>query len=195
MNKYPNSGIAHLQLGRIYASLKFDAEATAAYEEAAKLFKQRIKTQPDDGRAWFSLGELFDAQGQNADAIIAYKQAARSLPIPLHFKGLGDAYMNQQDYPNAIAAHQQFIKSLGEEMPDWTGLVLERLGDAYLAAAQFSDAIDAYKHGLEIFPKDSKTWYKLGTAHRRAGHDAQATDAFERARELAPRLFKEHGRN
>jgi tetratricopeptide (TPR) repeat protein len=188
LTKFPNSADAYVQLGRVYASLKFNDEATAAYEEAAGMLKQRIKAQPDDDVAWSSLGELYEAQGKGAEAVVAYRQAARIVPFPGQWSDLGGAYMNQRDYSNAIEAYLQAIEVAEKKFPGGplNGMYWNRLGDAYLGAAQLSDAIEAYKQATKLAPKNSGAWCNLGVAYNAVGRFDEAIAAHQQAIKLKP---------
>lgn len=191
LTRFPKSADAYVQLGRVYTALKFEDEATAAYEEAGAILKQRIKQQPDDSSAWCSLAELYAAQGKHGDAIMSYKQAVKINPAPGMWDSLGSAYMNAHDYGNAIMAYKQAIRAM-EALPDMDvpTYFWKDLADAYFSAGKADDAIIAYKEALKLSPKNASVWFSLGVAYRESGRPDEASDAFRRAKSLKPELFK-----
>ena len=59
------------------------------------------------------------------------------------------------------------------------------LGSTYLVT-QPEKAVDAYKHGVDLDPKNGESWYGLGLGYMFAQQPQEALNAFKRAVELDP---------
>jgi tetratricopeptide (TPR) repeat protein len=65
-------------------------------------------------------------------------------------------------------------------------VVLDRLGQTYMALERPADAVPILRRAAELAPRDSKTLMHLGRALTSAGHDRDAREVFARFRELGP---------
>jgi len=63
---------------------------------------------------------------------------------------------------------------------------LELLGNAYDNLNRTREAIDAYRRGIKIEPRDARIRFNLGVAYVRQGKLRDGRDAFQRAIELDP---------
>ena len=100
-----------------------------------------------------SLDDL-DASKANLDkAMILYQQILdeypRSSSAELAWYFLGNARAEQENYAGAIEAYEHYISSFTNN-PTLQGLVLQRLGSAYILNGQRQKGLDAYGQVLNI---------------------------------------------
>lgn len=97
----------------------------------------------------------------------------------------GIAYLNLNDYPNAIAHLSEF-----ETDDELLGPLAEGgIGDAFVQLNQLEDALDHYKNALEMTTNDYTTplyLYKAGTVSFKLGNFKDALEYFQQIKDEYP---------
>jgi tetratricopeptide (TPR) repeat protein len=113
------------------------------YAEAVVDFLSIVKADPANQIAWYDLGVIAHTDGQNAQAISDYRSALAGDPD--YIPGLYNlAVLETADQPKDAAALYQQVIQLQPNSADAhlnLGFILESLGQAANAKAQFADAI------------------------------------------------------
>lgn len=65
-----------------------------------------------------------------------------------------------------------------------------RLGNVRGEQGRDSEAVDCFKHAVELDPAHAKSWNNLGTANQRLGHGDEALTAYRTAIDRDPELFE-----
>jgi tetratricopeptide (TPR) repeat protein len=129
------------------------------YDELVKLADSLAR----DGHPVESLRTYSTAIALEPDTAIAYVRRA-------------DLYGSQGNLPSAIADLEK-AGSLSEDVL----LVSTRLGDLCYQSERFDDATRHYQHVLALDSSSPGVLYKLGLVHFRAGREAEAIEALNRA--------------
>jgi Tfp pilus assembly protein PilF len=164
-------------LGQAYQLRKAFGQAEAHYLRALRLDRNNPQYRNN-------LGALYLDMQRWDDAIGYFRQAADDLlftspEVPL--TGLGLAYFQKNQYPEAIAAYRE---ALGHR-PRFAVARL-RLGEVYFAQGHTSQAIAEYLQALAVAPEFVLAHYKLGLAYLQAHETASAKASFAAAYRLAP---------
>ncbi|MBZ0258701.1 tetratricopeptide repeat protein, partial [bacterium] len=104
-------------------------------------------------------------------AITGYCQQAESLA---RFRALGLAYMEEDDFPNAVDNFEQAVKLAPDSAKDAVNL-----GKSYYHAERFDDGIKSLKQALELEPDNAVARYNLGLIYKTQGNFKDALPCFE----------------
>ncbi len=118
-----------------------------------------------------------DAKPPNYEAAEkAYRLAAQIDPREVRaYEGLGNIFIDQIKYAEAIDAYQRAIR-FGSKNPQ----VLENVGDSYLALGRYSESMEASNRSIALDPKGpgpyfTRAWVNLYLGNgEAAGEDARA---------------------
>jgi tetratricopeptide (TPR) repeat protein len=153
-----------------YAKLGNSVEAEAAYKKA-------ISLRPNYWAGYSWLGTFYYNQTRYADAITQFMKVIELLPLNYRgYSNLGAMYVQQGKYAEALSPLNQSI----EIRPNLEAF--NNLGNAYFQLRRFSDAAEAFRHGLNLDNNDWLLWGNLGDSlFWGGGHRAEATIAYEKA--------------
>ncbi len=142
MEFYPNSHVAHNNLG----SLRF---REGKEEEAFQYYQDSLAIRPN-GMAYYNLGQLYTERGQTGEALKAYHNALQFRPTDVKtLVNLGAMEIEVGDYASAIDH-----LSLARELDDSFVSIHYNLGVAYGKQGKGEEALSAFKRLLEITPGD-----------------------------------------
>ena len=96
---------------------------------------------------------------------------------------LGGAYLNQEDYANAIPHLERSL----EILPDNLG-VYDMMGRAYLSSGRVKDAEVVYQRGVEIFPIYPQFNFNLGRISQMRENFEKAKEYYHLTLEYAPQF-------
>src|SRR5690242_9255066 len=133
------------------------------------------------------------------DSIIARANAARSAPRPRYdeaeqqyqlaaqiapddaraFAGLGNVYVDQGKFANAVDAYQKAIKL----KPDYSGAYLP-LAFSLARLDRYPEAIEVYNESLRRDPSSPEVYNNLSFAYNHSGRYQDAVDASQHAIKL-----------
>ena len=137
------------------------AQAVNDYPTAANAYKQAVRLQPNMAELWANLGLMEQETGATSEAVSSFQHANRlnpSLYVPNLFLGID--YVSEGKAKEAIPFLSKAEKTnTGDAQPRLA------LGRAYTSLGKYSLAAQAYKHAIDLNPKQSSTWFSLGIAY------------------------------
>lgn len=95
------------------------------------------------------------------------------------------ALEKKKDWGELLRLSEAWLRASPESALAW-----EILGESYDGTGQHSQAIDAYRHTLQINPQDVDAWCYLGGAYDDAGEHSHALDAYRQALKIKPQDAK-----
>jgi tetratricopeptide (TPR) repeat protein len=169
---------AYHVLGQIFVRQKKLGEALAAYED-------RIKTRPDDVSAHTMVGMILYTQGKAAEAKARFERVL-SIEPRAAVAANNLAFLDAEAGTNLDIAldRAQIAKTALPDDPD----VNDTLGWVYVKRNLPSLAIPALQQAVQKTPTNPIYHYHLGMAHLKAGNQAEARNALNRALTLAPKF-------
>ncbi|MBT1072127.1 tetratricopeptide repeat protein [Pelotalea chapellei] len=158
------------KLGNAYRLAGKDAEAIAAYREAA----HRNSTSSD---VYLNLGILYEKEDKLDEAVVAYKQAINAKPsnadARLRLANIRDA---RGFYQEAVEQYVEFLK-LKPDSPD----IQLKLARIFARNKELNLAIDAYKAVLKQLPDNLEANRELAPLYRAKGMNDKAIEHYKRA--------------
>ena len=137
-------GLAHLQLGR--------------FPQAQNAFRETLKLRSDFPDAYNNLGVALAQDGKWEEAIAAFEQALRFSAYnspEIVYQNLGWAYYNLGRYPEAEMTLITALR-LDPKLP----VTHYTLGLTWEKTGRVQEAREAYRHVLQLVPRDSETGRK-----------------------------------
>ncbi len=183
----PDLFAAHYNLAIFYANTCTVPDAlTRAIREA----ETAVRLQPDRGDALRLLGSLYQQAERNTEALNALQTAlAHDNQDPVTYQALAAVYNALGDEPAAAQASRQAVSLYQAALSAAPGDAYTTqlaLGDAYVGAGQYDQAIVAYQAAAALQPTAAAPQRGLGNAYYWQGHLDQATAAYQHAATLAP---------
>lgn len=171
---WPESGVAHWWLGRVYENTNRIADARQEYEMVVSVaLTGRASIQA-------SIGRLAFLEGNFARATEAFEQRLRLTPNdPVARKDLATIYLAQD---RTEAALEQLGTVITMDPRD--AEVHAAIGRIRLDGGQYAEAIVALRRALELRPALHEARYALALAFKRSGREDEASremELFERA--------------
>jgi tetratricopeptide (TPR) repeat protein len=155
-------------------------------DEGLALAQATVKTSPDLADAWRAVAACLFAAKRFAEAVEPLRRAvALEKDSPFELVELADALFFSGQREEAKSLYQQ-VKALCGEDSTWTWKVAQRAREQL----QFLDLEAGKLHEVARGPgKDGSSleWNNAGAAAMRAGKQAQARKAFERAVKVDPK--------
>jgi tetratricopeptide (TPR) repeat protein len=172
---WPESGVAHWWLGRVYENINRIAEARQEYEKVVSVALT--------GRAsiYASIGRLSHAEGNFARATEAFERRLRLTPNdPVAHKHLAWVYLEQDRTEAALVELNAAVAIDPRDAEAYAAI-----GRIRLDAGLHADAIVALRCALDLKPTQHEARYALALALKQTGHADEAAremELFERAR-------------
>jgi tetratricopeptide (TPR) repeat protein len=179
----PGSGDAQRQLGEMLLRKQEFAEAVAPLEKAVQLL-------PGSADANYYLGRAYQFTGKVKESLAPYKRAAELAPTNRDYcTTYGLVLGMNQQYEAGAAELQRVVSTPGYK--EAAGFI--NLGWIYWnqQPPKTTEAIAAYKRGLELDPKSAQAALGLGWAYSNAKQQDQAIAAFQKSIQLEPKLAAE----
>ena len=159
-------------------------------EEAAELFRDAIRLDPDYAEAHFRLGLAHTALGRKKEAteeyqkaVEAYKKTIAENPRdPDGYFGIARAHARLGEHEEAVKAYKQAFR-LEPDIADQE--VFYELGIEHGKLAQYEEAVAALKKAAEMSPDD----YRAAEALEKAKEGLKRREAF--LKRLEERIKKE----
>lgn len=149
---------------------------------AIQCFKNALTVNQRDENAWFSMGKLLLEQKDPGKAIAYFNTALEIKPNFEHASAyLALAYManKQEKEAEACLDHALTIDSLAETVLYSAALLQMRLKNDTAAAKNFETLV-------RIRPDNLEYWNKLGLLYSKLDRFSEATQCFEKMRQLVP---------
>jgi len=138
---------------------------------------------PHDGDAQYQLGLIYQERRQYTEAIQRFKNAVAIDPTETdaHFQ-LGRIALEQGRLNDALECFRTVYE---QNEKHGSSEILRGLGELYVAARQYADAIERLEVYIERRPYDPEGLYFFGFALEQSGDVARAREMYERATEAA----------
>jgi len=149
LDKYPNSHVAHNNIGSIAYKNGDVLSAIASYKTSLN-----IRT---NYQAYYNLGQLYRKAGDTVNAKDMYAKAIKSNAhdAAAHLN-LGVIYLNARDFEEALAS---FLRAA--QIDPSLSIVHYNLGLVYEYMGQIDKALESYKEVLKIDPDDAEVKQKV----------------------------------
>jgi Tfp pilus assembly protein PilF len=170
-NKYP------------YYALGLINDMQGKLDDAAGFYEKAISRDADFSEAHNALGVVYFKQKKWKEAIKSFNKALdnKLYPTPhLPYLNLGDLYMVQGNYEKAIEAYQESKRFANLE------LTVYKLGMALFESGKIKEAVNEFREGVALSPKNANMRYGLALALLKDGNKKAAVSEFKRTVELAP---------
>ncbi len=215
LDKNPNSGLAHNNLGLALSESGRPQEAIEHYQQALRLkpdypaahnnlgvalsesgrpqeaiehYEQALRLKPDYPEAHKNLANDLAATGRPQEAIEHYEQALRLKPdYPEAETNLGVALRNTGRLPEAIEHYEQALR-LKPDYPE----AETNLANGLAATGRLQEATEHYEQALRLKPDYPDAHNNLGVALRNTGRLPEAIEHFEEALQLRPDYLEAH---
>lgn len=203
LNLEPNNPAIHYSMGRIL-------ERRGSLAEAEVEYRKSLNDTSHSGDVRRRLADIYTLRGDYPLAIEEYKELLKlpgDNPL-LHFK-LARAFEKNRDYANSIKEYQAAIrqapdnlearrelaalyrwKNMGDKSAEQYREVLRQkkddlnarstLASLYVKLKKFDDLYALMKEGIELFPNDPDSHYKLGVMHEFRGEYDAAIEQYEK---------------
>ena len=179
-------------LGKVY-------QRQRQHRKAEKYFRKVLDQKPIHSGALFSLGQCLVRLGRTAEGRKVLKEHKKQVHLADRLKvlkrtvrgphanaedfwDLANAYLEQANYEGASQALERFV-ALRPDSPD-ASLFLAKLS---ISRKDYLGAETQLRQYLKNHPQSFSAWLLLGLAYRRIRDYSQASQAFERAREIDPK--------
>ena len=132
------------------------------YNEAKKLYKKLIKTEPNLIEAQYNLGVIYEETKDYDEAIKYYKKTIYLNPLFIYsYNNLGLIYNKLGKYKVSI----EYLIKLKKINPKYVN-AYNNLGIAYISLGQYEEAIENFISALNIDKNNSNSLYNLIQALR-----------------------------
>ncbi len=149
-------------------------------EQAAALYREAIRTDPDNADGYMGLGEALDGEQKSVDAERALRQGVEVEPTYWGAQSaLGGFLVRHGRAAAAVPIFQRVTELIPASPP-----AFNNLGAALEMTADFSGAAAAYERSLALEPTRS-AYSNLGSVYYFLGRHDDAAHMFSRATELA----------
>jgi tetratricopeptide (TPR) repeat protein len=170
---------AYLAFAEVVAN-DYDNAPPALLLDCKTRIDQALANDPDDGRIRWLLAQV---HGYLLESDDKRRQLERALALNPND---ANARISYGSVLSTLGEHEDGIRHIGEAMrinpfhPEWYWVAL---GDAFLAARRYSDAIEAYKRRTRPF-----VWVltRMAICHAHLGRGAEAREMTRRILELNP---------
>lgn len=164
-----------------------DLTSSEQFEEAYKVFKQLLSTNPKNGENYYFCGENFFAQGIEDSAQYYFAKGVEIDPLqPLNFVGLGkiDWYRN-----NATKAKLNFDKAIGMNATTKIVKVQKEIAKCYINAnmKDLPAASTLLDNAAKIDPKNTETPLLFGDLFLEMGDGSKAIEQYKKAQSADPK--------
>ena len=175
IKQYPNSHIAHNQLGNYY----FEAQR---YDESLTHLNQAVQLKPVYYKARISRGKLFRRQKKYAEALTDYNKAIDLEPNRDEaYNNRGNIYFETQQYDKALADYQKVT-----ELNPGESKAYGNTGAIYAQQGKFPQALESLNKALAMNPSYQDAIANRGIVHAQMGNHQAAIQDFSRAIQLNP---------
>ena len=174
--KHPNDPLSWNNKGLAHLDLHENEKALDAYEHA-------LKADPTYYDAQFNMGVTLNNLKRYQEAAVAYNNAVAIKPNdPEAYYSRAQVFSNGNEIEKSIADYEKAIE-LGIKKPAHE--VQAAMGNAYLAAKLYDQAIQKFEEAIKGEPKVDY-YFKMGNAMAASGRMDAAIAAYENCIKLAP---------
>jgi tetratricopeptide (TPR) repeat protein len=158
------------------------ARASGAMDEAEKLLRQCVTTNPRLSKAWIDLGEICRATGRLEEARTCFESAAGADPWNVRaLMGQAAIYRAEGKHREALSLYQKAVAN-GLHAPDiFSGMAAE-----YLETGQTEQAADSMVKAVLELPDDPDLLSYKGFLDEKSGRPKDALQAYSDALRMNP---------
>jgi tetratricopeptide (TPR) repeat protein len=166
---------AYFMLGEIRRDLG-DAEGATSY------FSLATETDPLAPEPWVALGDMARSESRWKDALTCYKEAlsrrpeAADVQVQMGYTLLADG--------QAAEGEHYFLAALETDPGEYSAYL--GLSECYRNMQRPEDQMAMVKQAMTLAPEDPDVWNAQGVALEVGGRLQEATEAYQRALDLAP---------
>lgn len=155
--------------------------------DAAHLFGEMAKSQPDDARAHLWLGRLAGAAGRYAEGIDHLRTALAIEPDNAEaLAQMADLHASRHDAEQALAYVEVAERRVASD------LMLDLVASTYSRLGLHRKSADALERAAALGTRNAIVYFNLATSLKFCGDFERARAACEHAIELAPHYYKAH---
>jgi protein O-GlcNAc transferase len=159
-----------------------EAHRSGAFENAKRLYRQVLNTDPRNAAAYGNLAIIAAQQGDFGDAERLIRQEIKLRPgDPASYNNLGSVLQQQARLADAIAAHRHAI----ELKPDYAEAHLA-LGNALRQQGNLDEAMSCYRSAIAAKPDYADAHNNLGVLLQMQGNLDLAAAAYREAAARRP---------
>lgn len=172
-----------------------------ALEEAITAYNKAIQIDPKFGIPYSNLALTYMSQGHFAEAVLLYQKSIELLQSATDkavcWNGLGNAYRCLNDYKNAVSAYQKAAEldpgtaGIRDRAGDFQTAKRPRdaqgwndLGELFARTGSTDDAIDAFRHAIELEPGAGKAYGNLARSLVSQNKYQEAIPLYQKSIEL-----------
>jgi len=176
------------------------------WESAIQGFQNAIRLQPLMTQAHYQLARCYTQTGDRDSANQSMAEfrrlSAEDAEVQRHLEAiflaedrdkvahilvLGNLYLGQEKYPEAIKQFQRIVTLVPKSSEAFAGI-----GHAALEMENYSQAIASYEQAIQFGLKNARTYHNLGLAYMQLRNAEKALEDFQRAVALNPMLSQAH---
>jgi superkiller protein 3 len=158
-------------------------------EDAAAALKKAIDVKPDYAEAHYALGTVRQQQGNLDGAIESFRQALKYVPhAPEIHNSLGTALSRKGDKDAAQVEFQEAARLNKLKSSMQAGVFATNTGIALLKERKVDAAIERFEAAIKLDPMNAQAYFNLASALQIKGERAAAQAAYQKAKELDPRV-------
>lgn len=188
----PNSGRLHADLGEAYYRV-------GRVEDSRDSTIRAIQLRPNYYAAWSNLGTIYVRLGEIDKAIEAYKNSLKISPsyFNAHFN-LANVYKDREMLDEAIFHYEQALSYMPSLAMAYNNLAicynqkgnLEKIkGNPALVKSYKEKAIENYKKGISLEPRNTKFYNNLASALSDLERHQEAVDLYRQALQMGPNTY------
>ena len=152
-------------------------------------FTAATEVKPDYTEAYYSLGTVRQQQGDLSGAIAAFRAALKYTPNAPEVHNTLGAALRQKGETAAAQVEFQEARRLNKLKADMQAAVFStNTGIALLKEGKLAEAIERLESAISSDPTNAQAHYHLALALIQKGDRTRAAAAYERAKQLDPRL-------
>ena len=156
------------------------------YDEAIALYHELMRLHPEDDSYHFALAWIYHDCGRKEEAVTCFqelfeKELQRKIFSGFAFDELVRIYKEDGNLDLLVDLCERAVDAQKDDFA-----LLGDLGDAYLRAGRWSDAIGIFERMIGMEPDAAAVYCCLGSAYAGAGELQKAREAYEKAVEIEP---------
>lgn len=156
------------------------------YDEAIALYRDLMKNHPEDDSYLLALAWVCHDAGRKDEALACFrelfeKELQRKVFSGFAFDELVRLYKENGNLELLVDVCERAVVAQADDFS-----LLGDLGDAYLRAGRWQDAIGIFEKMIAMEPDASAVYCCLGNAFIKAGELTKAQEAYEKAVEIEP---------
>ena len=162
---------------------------TNNHDEAIKHLKKAIEINPNNPKAHLNLGMVYSEKGDYDEAIKHYEKTLGVNPNDAEAMiRLGLTYYKKHEYEKALEHISKALETnpnIQKLFGDLMGKLLE-MGAHFDIEGNLDKAIECYKIGIKIDPKDYRVWWYLGNIYFEKRDYDYAIEYYRKTIEINP---------